>query len=338
MIYESSNAFTFPHASKEIEKVLINPEQLKTPTVGKYTKNILQKPKGGFHFGKEEKLKQKRPKTPGPGQYNAKNDIFGKCTPKFSMGKKLNNMNIYMKKKIPGPGTYNLTESNYEKTIGKRKTLGYFSKVPKLKINNNKVPGVGKYELNYYNFGNSKKNKFTIPKSARKMELKKEINKNDDKKTCNNKKINNGKKSIKRQKNDKNSTIKSIFGNEGIKPLLKGRPKDKKRFDTPGPGKYEIERAEKKILKNTPATSFGYGKKIDFEEIAKKNNVPGPIYNINSEFDISDKKKIHAIKYVKKNKKNNDRYQTPGPGSYYIPCSFANTPFYQSIDNKYRKI
>ena len=337
MIYESSNAFTFPHASKALEKVLINPEQLKTPTVGKYTENIIQKPKGGFHFGKEEKLKQKRPKTPGPGQYDTKNDIFGQCTPKFSMGKKLNNMNIYMKKKIPGPGTYNLTESNYEKTIGKRKTLGYFSKVPKLKIKNNKVPGVGKYELTYYNFGNSQKNKFTIPKSARKMELKKEIDVNKDKNTKDNK-INIGKQSIKRKKNHKYDSIKSRFHDEGTKPILKGKSKDLKRFNTPGPGKYDIEKAEKKIMKKIPATSFGYGKKIDFEEIAKKNNVPGPKYNINSQFNISDTNKVHAIKYYKSNKKNNERYQTPGPGSYYIPCSFANTPYYQSIDNKYRKI
>ena len=336
MIYESSNAFTFPHASKKIEKVLINPEQLKTPIVGKYTENIIQKPKGGFHFGKEAKLKQKRPKTPGPGQYDTKNDIFGKCTPKFSMGKKLN-YNIYTKKKIPGPGTYNLTESNYEKTIGKRKTLGYISKVPKLKIKNNNVPPVGKYELTYYNLGNSNKNKFTIPKSARNMELKKETNENKYKNTKDNK-INNGKQSIKRKKNRKYDSIKSRFKDEGIKPILKENPKDKKRFSTPGPGKYEVEKAEKKIMKKIPATSFGFGKKIDFEEIAKKNNVPGPKYNINSQFDMTDTKKIHAVKYYKNNKKNNERYQTPGPGSYYIPCSFANTPFYQSIENKYRKV
>lgn len=336
MIYESSNAFSFPHATKDLEKVLINQELLKTPIVGKYTENVLEKPKGGYHFSKEEKLKQKRTKTPGPGKYNANNDSFGQCTPKFSMGKKLKDMNIYIKKKIPGPGAYNLTEENYEKTIGKRTIYGYFSKEPKLALKNNKVPGVGKYNLSYYSLGKSKKDTFTIPKSSRKMELKKENKNKSFEKNINkeDKDIGNNKKG----KKIKVYSIKSLFGNEGIKPLLKGKPKEIKKFDIPGPGKYNIEKAKKKILKKSPVASFGYGKKIDFVEIAKKKNVPGPKYNISSIFDIDDKKKIHTIKYIKNKKKNKERYQTPGPGSYYIPCSFANTPMYQSINNKYRKV
>ena len=72
--------------------------------------------------------------------------------------------------------------------------------------------------------------------------------------------------------------------------------------------------------------------------MAKKNNVPGPIYNITSTFNVADKNRIHTIKYIKYNKKKDKRFQTPGHGSYNIPCSFANTPYYQSINNKYRKI
>ena len=54
MIYESSNAFSFAHADKDLEKVMLNPELLKTPVVGKYTKSILNQPRGGFHFNKEK--------------------------------------------------------------------------------------------------------------------------------------------------------------------------------------------------------------------------------------------------------------------------------------------
>lgn len=332
MIYESSNAFSFPHATKELEKALLNPEHLKTPIVGKYIENIINEPKGGFHFGKEKKLKQERPKTPGPGKYNPNNELFGQCTPKFSMGKKLKDMQFYIKKKIPGPGTYTLTETNYEKTIGKRKLFGKFPKQSKLKLEYNHVPGVGKYELTYNNFGNNNKNKFTFPKSSRKMELIKEKEKNNNALNTSldiNNKINN---------KSNNYSIKPLFGNEGIKPMLKGKPKYLKKLDTPGPGKYEVESGTKKILKKIPATSFGFGKKIDFGEIARKRNVPGPKYNISSEFDINDTKKIHTIKYIKSKKRKNKRYKTPGPGSYNIPCSFANTPLYQNINNKYRKI
>ena len=331
MIYESSNAYSFPHQSKDLVKVLLNPELLKTPIVGKYTKKIINKPRGGYHFNKEEKLKNERPKTPGPGKYNTNDKCFGQCTPKFSMGQKLKDINFNMKKKIPGPGTYTITDSNYEKTIETRKTLGFFCKEPKLILPNNKVPGVGKYELTYDSFGTGTKNKFTFNKSSRKIELEKEEINNDENNNQNKKKNN---KKVKQEYYN----IKPLFGNEGIKPLLKGRPKEKIRSVTPGPGQYEVDKAMRKTLKRGPVASFGYGKKVDFGEIAKKKNVPGPKYNVSSLFDVTDKNKIHTIKFIKKKKSKRKRFLTPGPGSYYIPCSFANTPLYQSINNKYRKV
>jgi hypothetical protein len=327
MIYESSNAFSFPHATKTLEKVLLNQDSLKTPIVGKYNIDIINKPKGGYHFNKEKKLKEVRPKTPGPGKYNVNNETFGKCTPKFTIGKKIKDPIFYEKKKIPGPGTYNLTEENYEKTVGKKTLLGRFSKMPRLKKIANDNPGVGKYDLSYYDISKNK-NKYTIPKSARRLELSRDERLNTT--TDDNSEYSN----IKGKKIPKFYQIKPLFGNEGTKPLIRGRLKEAKKLDTPGPGAYNVDRVRKK----TPAASFGYGKKIDFEEIARKKNIPGPKYNFNSEFDISNKKKINAVVYKKPKKVFDDRYQTPGPGSYHIPCSFANTPLYQSINNKYRKI
>ena len=329
MIYESSNAYSFPHASKEYEKVLLNSEILKTPIIGKYEKNIIIKPKGGFHFNKEKKLKQDRPITPGPGRYNCNNEIFGTCTPKYSIGKKLKDIQLYIKKKIPGPGAYSITDENYKKTKGKKILFGSFQKEQKLKIINNKVPGVGNYDLTYYDLSRNKKNKYTIPKSPRNMDLKKEEELNEN---------NNNNKIAKRNKISKFYNIKSFFGNEGTKPLLRGKPKDIKKLKTPGPGEYDIDKSMIITSKKINGASFGYGKKIDFEYIARKKNIPGPKYNLTSEFDIKDKQKIHAIKYTKLKKRNKKRFVTPAPGNYSIPCSFANTPLYSKIDNKFRKI
>lgn len=332
MIYESSNAFSFGHATKDFSKTMINPELLKTPVVGKYTNDIIKLPKGGYHFNKEIKLKYNRPQTPGPGKYDVTNYTFGKDTPKYSMGKKPKDIQTEAKKKLPGPGTYNLTNENYEKTIGKKTISKHFGKEERLKYKDNNTPGVGKYEISSYNgIGTSKKNQYTFSKSSR-MKLSKEDNKS--KNNLNDKKSN--KKGNKKEEIPQYYKIKPIFGTEGIKPTLRGRPKERKRLKTPGPGEYNIENA--KNTKNIRTTSLGYGNKLDFTAVAKKKNVPGPIYNITSTFDVSDQKRIHTIKFTKNEKKKDKRFQTPGPGSYNIPCSFANTPYYQSINNKYRKI
>ena len=332
MIYESSNAFSFGHATKDFSKTMINPELLKTPVVGKYEHDIIKIPNGGFHFNKDKKLKYKRPQTPGPGNYNVTNYTFGKDTPKYSMGKRPKDVQTEAKKQLPGPGTYTLTDENYEKTIGKKTISKHFGKEKRLNYKDNNTPGVGKYEISSYNgIGTSKKNQFSFSKSSR-MKLSKEENKS--KTNLKDKKGN--KKGNKKEEKPQYYQIKPIFGTEGIKPTLKGRPKEKKRQKTPGPGEYNIENSNYK--KNIRTTSLGYGNKLDFTAVAKKNNVPGPKYNITSTFNVADKNRIHTIKYIKYNKKKDKSFQTPGPGSYNIPCSFANTPYYQSINNKYRKI
>ena len=332
MIYESSNAFSFGHEKKDFSKTLLNPETLKTPIVGKYTQSIINKPSRGFIFNKEKKLKQNRPKTPGPGKYNVDNKSFGKDTPKYSMGKRPKEIKVDKEKSL-GPGSYNVTIENYEKTIGKSSISRHFGKDKRLKYKDNKVPGVGKYEVTtYYDLGKNKKNQFTIPKSSRSIQvIKTEENKNA-KKTDNQ----TGKKNNKNI--PKFYQIKPLFGNEGTRPTIRGKPKELKRVKTPGPGQYNVDVAFRKTLKNVPSVSFGLGKKLDFTETAKKKNVPGPIYDVNSGFNVKDKNKIHSIKYIKTPKKKDKRFKTPGPGSYYIPCSFANTPSYQSINNKFRKV
>ena len=336
MIYESSNAFSFGHEKKDFSKTLLNSEQLKTPIVGKYTQDIISKPTGGYIFNKEKKLKQKRPKTPGPGRYNVNDNFFGKDTPKYSMGKRPKEIKID-KTKTLGPGSYTITTENYENTIGKRTISRHFGKDKRLKYKENTIPGVGKYEVtSYYDLGKNQKNKFTIPKSSRFLQTTKTEENNKNKKADTK---TDTKKDTKDNKNIPNYyQIKPLFGNEGTKPSIRGKPKERKREKTPGPGQYDVDKAITKTLRAAPSVSFGHGKKLDFTDLAKKKNVPGPIYDVNSGFNVKDKSRIHTIKYSKTQKKKDNKFQTPGPGSYYIPCSFANTPDYQSISNKFRKV
>ena len=110
--------------------------------------------------------------------------------------------------------------------------------------------------------------------------------------------------------------IKSDFGSGGIKPLLRGKPKDVKKFEIPGPGKYNSENA--KI-------------KTDITEKEIKKNIPGFKYEIKSEFDVSDKSKIKANTFEKSPRMKENKNLTPGPGSYYIPCSFGVVADYEKM-------
>ena len=57
--------------------------------------------------------------------------------------------------------------------------------------------------------------------------------------------------------------IESSFGKGGTKPLLRGKPKDMKKLDVPGPGKYDNDKAKISILKKNPLTCLGFGNRTD---------------------------------------------------------------------------
>ena len=133
--------------------------------------------------------------------------------------------------------------------------------------------------------------------------------------------------------------IASTFGKGGTKPLLRGKPKDIKAFNVPGPGDYESGKAKIKTLRRSPTTCLGFGNRPDITEIEIKKNVPGFKYEIKSEFDVSDVNKIKANKFGKSERMKNIINNTPGPGSYHIPCSFAVLPDYEKVtESKFRKI
>ena len=319
MIYKSSAAYSFSKSSKNTEKGFLNKSQIANPDSGIYYKEILNKPSGGFKFSKEEKFKTSRLETPGPGKYETNKTTLGEGVPKYSINNHDKETQIgkavkqSQKNKIPGPAEYTLSEENYEKTIFNRTMTSRFAKEPKLKLYDNKVPGVGKYDTKTTSdFGKGDKNKFTMSKTNRKNIV-------DTSKTSS---------SVKNQWDIKALEpgyyeVKSTFGKGGTKPLLRGKPKDLKKLDVPGPGKYDFDKAKNRTLKKNPSTCLGFGNRTDITAKEKKKDTPGFKYEYGTDFDVSNKTKIKANTFEKSERMPKITNKTPGPGAYYIPCTFG---------------
>ena len=321
MIYKSSAAYSFGKSSKKKDETFIKKNMLTTPDLGKYNKEIINKPSGGFKFSKEEKLKTARPQAPGPGKYDINKTTMGEGVPKYSINKTDKETQIgkaikrSKKNKIPGPGDYTLTEENYEKTIFNKTITGHFAKEPKLKLFDNKVPGVGKYNtITSSDFGKSTKNKFTMSKTNRKNIV-------DTSKTSSSIKNKDDIKALEPGYYE----VQSTFGKGGTKPLLRGKPKDLKKLDVPGPGKYDFDKAKMNTLKKNPSTCLGFGNRTDITAKEKKKDVPGFKYEYGTDFDVSNKTKIKANTFEKSERMPKVVNKNPGPGAYYIPCSFGVT-------------
>ena len=337
MIYQSSAAYSFSHSKKKTDSSFINNSMLATPSLTQYNKEILSKSKTGYHFSKTPKLSFKRAQTPGPGAYEgAQRGQFGKDTPKYSMYKKdkkttmENHITKKKREQTPGPNKYNITDENYNMTIGKKVITRKFSKLTKEPNYDNKVPGVGKYNIKTKDdFGKSDKNKFSISKTQRKSIIDKSKNSSSVKNKDDIKALDPG-----------YYNIKPDFGNNAPKILLRGKPKEKLRSKTPGPGYYKQEEAKRKVLRKNPSSGIGIGNRMDFLKKKKKKFIPGPgKYNDKkSDFDVSDKGKIKALKWSKTPRMKNLRSKTPGPGFYKLPCSFGNVPSYSGIDNGFRNV
>ena len=321
MIYKSSAAYSFGKSSKKTDTSFLNKTVLTTPEIGKYNKDILTKPSGGFKFSKEEKFKTLKIQTPGPGKYETNKTTLGEGVPKYSINKSDKETQIgkaikhSKKNKIPGPGDYTLTEENYEKTIFNKTMTSHFAKEPKLKLLDNHVPGVGKYSTNTTaDFGKSNKNKFTMSKTNRKNII-------DTSKTSSSVKNKDDIKAL----DPGYYEVKSSFGKDGTKPLLRGKPKDMKKLDVPGPGKYDFDKAKMRTLKRNPTTCLGFGNRTDITASEKKKDVPGFKYEYGTDFDVTNKSKIKANTFEKSERMKKVTNNTPGPGAYYLPCSFGVT-------------
>ena len=321
MIYKASAAYSFGKSSKKTDTSFLNKTMLTTPEIGKYNKDILTKPTEGFKFPKEEKFKTLKIQTPGPGKYETNKTTIGEGVPKYSINKsdKETQIGKAIKRskinKIPGPGDYTLTEENYEKTIFNKTMTSHFAKEPKLKLLDNHVPGVGKYSTNTTSdFGKSNKNKFTMSKTLRKNII-------DTSKTSSSVKNKDDIKAL----DPGYYEVKSSFGKDGTKPLIRGKPKDIKKLDVPGPGKYDFDKAKMRTLKKNPTTCLGFGNRTDITASEKKKDVPGFKYEYGTDFDVSNKSKIKANTFEKSERMKKPVNNTPGPGAYYLPCSFGVT-------------
>ena len=328
MIYKASEAYSFSKSSKKTEASFLNKSMLTNPDSNKYIQNILNKPTGGYKFSKEEKFKTFYPQVPGPGKYDTNKSTLGDGVPKYSINNSDKETQIgktiklSKKNKIPAPGDYSLTEENYEKTIFNKTITKHFDKEPKLKLVDNKVPGVGKYNtITSSDFGKSNKYKFTMPKTNRKDIV-------DMSKTSSSFKNKGDIKALEPGYYD----LKSTFGKEGTKPLLRGKPKEMKKLEVPGPGKYDNDKAKIKTLKKNPATCIGFGKRTDITANEKRKDVPGFKYEYGTDFDVSNKNKIKANTFQKSDRMPKIVSNTPGPGAYHVPCSFGVTA------NNYTKI
>ena len=321
MIYKASAAYSFGKSSKKTDTSFLNKTMLTTPEIGKYNKEIITKPTGGFKFSKEEKFKTLKIQTPGPGKYETNKTTIGEGVPKYSINKSDKETQIgkvikrSKKNKIPGPADYTLTEENYEKTIFNKTMTNYFAKEPKLKLLDNHVPGVGKYSTNTTSdFGKSNKNRFTMSKTLRKNII-------DTSKTSSSVKNKDDIKAL----DPGYYEVKSSFGKDGTKPLLRGKPKEIKKLDVPGPGKYDFDKAKMRTLKKNPTTCLGFGNRTDITASEKKKDVPGFKYEYGTDFDVSNKSKIKANTFEKSERMKKPVNNTPGPGAYYLPCSFGVT-------------
>ena len=149
MIKKSSTFYPFSRATKKTNKDILNKTMIETSKIDKYKNEILNKPKGGFKFSKEERFKTFRPETPGPGQYETNNISFGKG-PKYSINTTNKETDIHKtirlskKNNLPGPCNYTITNENLEKTILHRTISCFFNKQHKLE--KLEEPKIGKLE------------------------------------------------------------------------------------------------------------------------------------------------------------------------------------------------
>ena len=115
--------------------------------------------------------------------------------------------------------------------------------------------------------------------------------------------------------------LPSKIGKEGPKSKLIGKNIHKCSEASPGPTMYSPN--FRTIKRRVPAFPLGTAPRID-RSFSDKKNIPGPgQYKLNERFN-APRFKFHKSKRL--GLQLNET--TPGPGSYKIPCSFANTATY----------
>lgn len=115
--------------------------------------------------------------------------------------------------------------------------------------------------------------------------------------------------------------LPSKLGKEGPRAILSGKTLERQTERSPGPTTYRPN--FEATLSHVPIFKLGTAPRDD-KTFYGKRNVPGPgQYKLNETFD-GPRYKFHKSK--KLGLQINET--TPGPGTYRIPCSFANTATY----------
>ena len=329
----------------------------KTPGPGYYN---IRKDKDfispSYLFGKEKRLKEiyKYKKIiPGPGKYELDKEHVLNSNPKYSFSMTKRGKN-FTKSISPGPGAY-----NYKEYIGKdavKKSFG--TKIDYSLIESKSTPGPGHYqELN---------TNIYLPKSpSYKMGTSKRENEKKDKsastpgpgqynfdRTIKYVKLNNPSWKIgtaKRKCLDLsgkttpgvgNYTIYGELGTNSPKYSMGTRNSPLNNTCGPGPGAYKSD--DDHILYNhNPTWKIGTSKREDgCIKLAIKEGFPGPGkygYSTSESF-FTQKIKFGSDKRFSRNLNNN----TPGPGSYHIPCSIQDVTNYNrkggNFDEKFKFI
>ena len=257
-----------------------------------------------FSFGKELRGDNRRPNTPGPGQYSYK-QFIGKEGPRITMSAKLGNT-ASDSKYYPGPGMYNNSQSyNFNHTkapayrIGTAKRRGLY--------NTDGNPGPGQYSSTNPNFYRPKTPSWKIGTGMRP-----DLNPVD--------KSVPGPGNYNVSKGLGNGPKYTIVGKGNIGSIKNG---------SPGPGQYNETMYDK--TKN-PAWKIGTGSRDDNLKRVIREGVPGP-----GMYDYIGKNKSMGPKYGFGTEKRGyvKKSDTPGPGQYHIPCAIVDVNDYTREQGKF---
>ena len=274
------------------------------PANYKYNKDIIKIRNPKYSFGKEER-KNKENSSPGPGAYNHK-EFVGKEGQKISISEKFKH--IYREINDLGPGQYNRTDLNF-----------YKPKTPSVKIGKSKrfkfskeillSPGPAKYN-NINSITVIKKNEPSWKIGTAKRRSLVHADKNIP--------------GVGRYNLTKDTGKDSPHYTIRIKTKL-----IKDRLNTPGPGNYNIDKADTEIYKHNPFWKIGTARRLKSSNFNKITPGPGS-YSINSLRTFRPR-----FAYTKQKRGYLTINDNPGPGAYHIPCSFEELNTYTRIKGKF---
>ena len=315
--YELAKDFNAPCYKMGLEKRInleINHSALKNPGPDKYNTEGIASTTPKWTFSKTERFGNRKPKSafvrrlnvPGPGSYKTET-FMGKEGPHYTFNKDIYNHtdaideSMFKKTmKYPSPHSYFLNRIYVPDT-----PIYTMSKLKREEANNNDkylltTPGPQKYYPNKYVSSTMKHfPKWTVGKA------------DDEKNKGKNKKIKRVQTPGPGHYNIKNGNLPN-----GPKYSMGQKfKKKKKELVLPGPGKYEVVSVH---FPTEPKFSFGKEERKDDKlKTTIKDDYPGP-----NKYKQGDSKFNNVGNFGKDKRYKEQKFVTPGPGTYKIPTAF----------------